>query len=105
MGLPRLALMAAMSLLPLTALAHGDADWIRRGADYGWCCGSKDCERAPSGAVIVDDGVYIIPSTNQSFAFRGRPEDRIFPSIDADYWWCLYPDGRIRCLFVPPVTW
>jgi hypothetical protein len=105
MVLPRLALAVTLLLISSAALAHGDADWIRQGADYGWCCGPQDCERAPVGAILLEDGIYVVPSTRQSFAFRGRPEDRIFPSIDADYWWCLYPDGRIRCLFVPPLTW
>ena len=105
MVLLRLALASALLLIPAGALAHRDADWIRKGKEYGWCCGPKDCERAPPGAVLAENGVYVIPSTRQSFAFRGRPEDRIFPSIDTDYWWCLYPDGRIRCLFVPPLTW
>ena len=107
MSLARLAILVVLlpSLVPTAVLAHGEAEWIQKGKDHGWCCGPQDCERAPAGAILLDGGVYLIPSTRQSFANRGRPEDRVFPSIDMDYWWCKYPDGRVRCLFVPPLAW
>ena len=98
-------LLALLSIVPARAFAHGEAEWIQKDVAHGWCCGEHDCERAPTGAVVMNGGLYLIPSTNQSFANRGRPEDRVFPSIDLDYWWCKYPDGRVRCLFVPPLTW
>jgi hypothetical protein len=101
----RTALTIFFALVPSLALAHGEAEWIQKSKEHGWCCGPKDCERVPKGAVILKGEIYIIPSTSQSFHFGGRPEDRIFPSIDMDYWWCKYPDGRVRCLFVPPMTW
>lgn len=98
-------LLALLSIVPARAFSHGEAEWIQKDLAHGWCCGEHDCERAPTGAVVMNGGLYLIPSTNQSFANRGRPEDRVFPSIDLDYWWCKYPDGRVRCLFVPPLTW
>jgi hypothetical protein len=88
-----------------TAFAHGQAEWIQQDPGYGWCCGPHDCERAPVGAVVLRGGNYFIPSTNQSFAFPGGPGEYIYPSIDLNYWWCRYPDGRVRCLFVPPLSW
>lgn len=106
MSLARIAsLVVLFFLFPAAAHAHGEAAWIQKGKEHGWCCGEHDCERAPAGSVQMNGSIYIIPSTNQSFANLGRPEDRVFPSIDMDYWWCKYPDGRIRCLFVPPLTW
>jgi hypothetical protein len=100
------AVALLLASLPLAVPVHGEAEWIQQSREFGWCCGPKDCERTPEGAVIAKSGdVYVIPSTNQIFFNRGRPEDRVFPSIDLDYWWCRYPDGRIRCLFVPPLSY
>ena len=101
-----LTLALVFGMLSPMVPVHGEAEWIQNSPQYGWCCGPKDCERAPAGAVVPRSGdTYVIPSTNQVFRNWGRPEDRVFPSIDLDYWWCHYPDGRVRCLFVPPLSY
>ena len=96
----RLAILAA--LLPLAALAHGDAAWISSEPRYVdrnkiHCCGPADCSAAPAGAVVrVIDGWRVV-ATGRMFR-DGDPD--LYDSIDHRIWLC-HRGGDDRCLFVP----
>ena len=102
-----LALIGIMTIASI-ALAHGDAMWIENniGAPEGerylddqlvHCCGPKDCEVAPEGAIIEKDGKMHIPSTGQYFTYKQRGS---YISIDEHWWWCRR-DGVVKCVFRP----
>ena len=94
------ALVISFAFCPSVAFAHGEAAWIQR--SHPQCCGERDCERAPYGAVKRTGSGYYVYPTGQSF-----PESETKFSEDGDYWWCRFMSGsnagQVRCLFVPPV--
>lgn len=89
-------------LLPLSAAAHGDADWIRQGGyldrDGNRCCGPEDCHRAPAGAIVRTADGWRTPASGQNWR-RGEPG--LYDSEDLAAWWCVRA-GVIHCIFVPP---
>lgn len=87
-----------------SAKAHGDAEWIMRGANAS-CCGPMDCFAVEHSDVHHETreggvGVYIVK-------WRGRTHE--VPEIEAKRserdqpWVCEYPDQSIRCLFILPM--
>jgi hypothetical protein len=93
----------------LPALAHGDADWIMKNADYvdqfgNKCCGPEDCERIPESFVREEGrNIHVLP-TQQVFRKGNRGT---YQSRDSSWWWCKSKQlpGYIRppaaCIFFP----
>ncbi|MBM4071734.1 MAG: hypothetical protein FJ271_22830 [Planctomycetes bacterium] len=93
-------LAALLLLAPISALAHGDAAWIRDNPKTAWCCNEKDCGIAPADAITRVDGGWQVIRTGQVIR-DGDPS--IYPSPDLHIWWCRWPDpNNVRCLFIPP---
>ena len=95
-----LAILAA--LLPLAALAHGDAAWISSEPRYVdrnkiHCCGVADCRKVERSAVTrILEGWRLVDTGR---VFRDGDPD-LYDSIDDDIWLCRR-EGTDRCLFVP----
>ncbi len=80
---------------------HGDYDWIRSG-DYHnkkghACCGRDDCSVVPHDRVRAGPDGFVLLGRDLSV----RRGDAL-SSEDGKFWLCAYPDGRVRCFFVPP---
>lgn len=90
------AALAAVALAGSTAWAHGDAAWIQK--KHPRCCGENDCHRLVSGSVFPVPGGYAIAWQDQTYQVGVH---EALPSVDSDYWLCVEPDGRLRCLFAP----
>ena len=96
----RLAILA--TLLPLAALAHGDAAWIMQEPHFKdraglHCCGPADCSAVPAGTVVrVIDGWRVVATGR---VFRDGDPD-LYDSIDHRIWLC-HRSAHDRCLFVP----
>lgn len=96
------AVTIAVILGSAGALAHGDAEWIMREPRYvtemkTHCCGPRDCERAPKGAVVSTGSGWMIAANGQVFDFDSPA---LYISIDTDFWWCRR-EQRVVCLFTP----
>lgn len=97
-----LAILAALIFGPYVAHGHDEASWIMASPNFGWCCGERDCEVAPEGAIVEQEGGMFIPSTGQFFPY-GDPAENL--STDDRYWWCRFMSGsragEVRCVFRP----
>lgn len=107
-------LLLALALLPVSAYAHGPADWIRQGgyknAVGELCCGERDCGVYVRGSIKVVAGGYQVNAefqvgegaTAQFVHVREFvPEAEATPSPDGQYWRC-YWGGKRKCFFAPP---
>ena len=94
---------AALMLAPVAALAHGNADWIRRNPDYiardgTACCGPQDCDIAEPGELErLPDGWRHRPTGS---VLRDK-QIGVYPSIDTRLWRCVR-DGQLMCVFRGP---
>ncbi len=82
-----------------TALAHGDADWIRRGGytdkSGASCCGREDCRQLAADDVIEEPNSYFVKPLR-----RNIPKWNVYLSVDEHYWVCVV-NGQIKCFFAP----
>lgn len=84
----RLAFLAGL-VLSGAAFAHSFYD--------PYCCNDRDCRRiSPDDVVETSKGYrvlgrYFVPYLDKA----------IKPSQDADYHACEYPEGTLRCFYVP----
>lgn len=95
--------MLAVCLAP-DALAHDDAEWIRRdgfkNAIGELCCGPRDCSALRDGDVRVTSAGYYIVSLKETVPFG---EALPTPAAIGGYWRCAW-GGTRRCFFAPPGT-
>lgn len=97
----------AVYLLPLAALAHEDADWIRRDGLKNrmgeYCCGVQDCQAVDPENVKEGPGGYEISGVVGGFELIPYSEPMPF-SIDGRLWICRYNTDRLRrrCVFDKP---
>ncbi len=80
--------------------AHGDASWIMKNPDFGWCCGPKDCFWLDHEEVRIDGDDYVVDRFSIRWSIIGT-----FPSKDDHFWACYYMEGtenrELKCLFAP----
>lgn len=95
-----LVVIILMAFGAWAALAHGPADWIKRGGHKNaageLCCGERDCVELASGDVSVTAAGYFIHSTRETIPFS-----EAMPSPDGHYWRCQWGGSR-KCFFAPP---
>lgn len=99
----RYLLLSLALLLPLSVLAHDDADWINRGNYKNQrnehCCGQNDCGVVPHSDVSDNGDHYIYIPTQERIEKRYT-----HMSKDGNYWRCHYYAQGIkmtRCFFYP----
>lgn len=99
------AIAAALSYA-FPARAHGDAEWIERGAYYiigsnprAHCCGIDHCKRLTRDEVMNLGNRFKLGSERLGL-YQEWPADKTFASENADYWVC-HDGPRIRCFFAP----
>lgn len=102
---------AALSLLPTSVAAHGDAAWIMTNGLYSWCCGPKDCKEET--VTETSPGVY---QTTDGYVFKEGDKGLFWTDAkhQDSYWVCResqtgdegrdFNTGRPRCLFRPEVS-
>ena len=99
-------LIAFFLVLPFSALAHDDAEWIMKSPSFAYCCGPQDCEKLPDGAVVQSQDGFRVILSNRTFVVPYQ-SPHLHKSIDGDYWLCTNEDresetfGQYKCLFVP----
>jgi len=93
----------------VVALAHDDAHWIERNADYTsaigqHCCGTKDCSRISADLVQEDGNVLTYLPTQQKFR---RGTRGTYLSETDDWWICKgvrysgFHSPQAICIFHP----
>ena len=102
MKLPKLPIVASgmfALLLPSSALAHDQYDWINKGnyrnTSGEHCCGKFDCYEVSPERVQQDSQGYSLPDHQLSV-----PGHQAIPSEDGRYWVCK-AGTRLRCFFAP----
>jgi hypothetical protein len=98
--------------LPITAAAHGSAEWIMN--THAECCGPEDCAALPTSDVEVKPGGYYIKSRAEFIPFyKAKPTD---PNQRYPFWLCVilkydgaetskWPNGKTRCFFAPQIRY
>lgn len=102
--LPRAVLALVLIAAAGLAMAHGDADWIEKDKTYRdpgdrHCCGVADCQRLPQDQVERLPGAWRYKPSGQVFKMD---DPGVYPSIDSDFWGCVYTgSATLRCFFPP----
>jgi len=95
-----LLILASLLLGVVSAIAHGPAEWIQRGAYRNavgeLCCGERDCAELADGDVEITSAGYLVISLKEIIPFNEAQ-----PSPDGRYWRCQW-GGMRKCFFAPP---
>lgn len=96
----RAAAIAFAITLPLSASAHGPADWINEGGYHNAageaCCGERDCRVVHAHHVTLPAPGYRVFETSEFI-----PEAEATPSTGGQFWRCEW-GGKRKCFFAPP---